>query len=68
MTADAEWRCEFCFQEHRTLYEGWFYAVETNEWNKGTASAGLLQLKRGCKTCVNLAIESGQAKAKELIE
>ena len=68
MTADAEWRCEFCFQEHRTLYEGWFYAVETNKWNKGTVSAGLLQLKRGCKSCVNTLIESGRAKSEELIK
>lgn len=68
MTANAEWRCDFCHEEQRTLYEGWFYAVPTNEWNQGTATAGLLQLMRGCKTCVNEQIKSGRAKAKELIE
>lgn len=65
MMADAEWLCDFCRKEQRTLYEGWFYAIEKNEWNHGTASAGLLQLKRGCKSCVNKAIESGMAKCKE---
>jgi hypothetical protein len=47
--------CEFCFTTESPLYEGWFKAVATNEWNKGTATDGLMQLRVSCAECAKRA-------------
>lgn len=51
-------RCEFCGDPDCELYEGWFKAVETNWFNKGTATDGLIQNRIACKTC---SIERGKS-------
>lgn len=55
--------CEFCRQPKDTLYEGWFRQPQ-HEFNKGTASAGLIQLRIVCRPCLELAISEGMACAK----
>jgi hypothetical protein len=67
MNDPNDFRCEFCLRETNTLYEGWFYTDQKlNPWAEGTASAGLMQIRRGCKTCVNKAIELGLCKAEKV--
>jgi len=47
-------KCEFCGASHDDveLYEGWFYAVERDNWvAKGTATYGLMQRRIACKEC-----------------
>lgn len=58
--------CDFCGEDRDVLYEGWFRTQAAfNPFAKGTASAGLLQLRRTCKECTQKAIDSGIACAKE---
>lgn len=64
---NTDWLCDFCNKEQQTLYEGWFRAVPTNEWNVGTATASLIQQYRVCRACMQQAIENGRACAKEII-
>jgi hypothetical protein len=59
-----DFKCDFCNTPQDTLFEGWFKAVKENEWNAGTATTGLLQKRRGCRYCVQKAIDSGLTKAK----
>lgn len=47
---DADELCEFC-QKERAMYEVWL-RPQRNWVNEGTASAGLLQLRQVCKTCL----------------
>ena len=59
-----EFVCEFCNQEQDTLYEGWFRSSAAfNPFAKGTASAGLIQLRRVCRDCANKAVKNGVACA-----
>jgi hypothetical protein len=63
----ADFVCEFCRQEQKTLYEGWFRtAAAFNPYAKGTASAGLLQLRRACNRCAEEAVRNGVACATEV--
>jgi len=44
--------CESCGRKETILYEGWFRANSAlNPLAKGTASAGLLQIRKLCKEC-----------------
>jgi hypothetical protein len=62
-----DFACEFCGTIQNTLYEGWFRTPAAfNEFAQGTASAGLLQLRRVCKKCCQQAIKNMVAVAKEL--
>lgn len=57
---DSEFKCDSCHQPTNTLYEGYFYATaKLNPFAQGTASAGLLQLRRLCKQCVDQYKELG---------
>lgn len=67
MEFEDDWKCDFCHKPQHTLYEGWFYTSEKlNPWAQGTPSAGLMQMRRGCKFCVNQAIELGLSKADKI--
>lgn len=60
-------KCEFCIEEPDILYEGWFRNGQSfNPFAKGTVSAGLLQLRRACKKCMQKAIDSGLSVAKSI--
>lgn len=59
--------CDSCKASPDTLYEGWFRsAAALNPFAVGTASAGVIQYKRVCKCCLDAAIKSGLACAKEV--
>jgi len=59
--------CDFCREDCDVLYEGWFYTNQKlNPYAKGTASAGLMQRRVGCKTCVNKMIDLGLSKAEKI--
>jgi len=58
-------RCEFCKISPAVL-EGYFYAVAENFVTKGTATAGLLQLRKVCKFCAEEAIACGRTPAKTI--
>lgn len=63
----GEFNCEFCKKEHNVLYEGWFYTeAKFHPYAAGTASAGLIQLRKACYDCTQEAIASGVACAKEI--
>lgn len=62
-----DFRCDFCNQEQETLYEGWFRtSAAFNPCAEGTASAGLIQLRRVCHNCAKKAIDSGVACANKM--
>jgi len=57
--------CDVCGSEEDTLYEGYFKSsAATNPWAAGTASAGLLQLKRVCEHCLE-QLRPGSSAAEE---
>lgn len=48
-------KCDFCGKEFDVLYQGWFSNSEKyNPWAKGTATAGLMQMARGCRECCEI--------------
>lgn len=64
-----DFRCEFCLEEQETLYEGWFKHEHHNkEFFSGTATSGLIQRRRACKSCATKLIDNGTACATELPE
>ena len=55
--------CEFCNKESDLLFEGWFYTqARNNPYARGTASAGLMQLRIACKDCVQKGIDAGMTQ------
>lgn len=60
--------CEFCnTNKPYTFYEAWFYTeVRNNPYAKGTASAGLMQLRIACKECLQEAIDNDMTPVKEI--
>lgn len=63
----SDFRCEFCHKEQDTLYEGWFYTKAKHDpFAQGTASAGLMQKRRACKECTELAILNKMTQATEI--
>lgn len=61
-----EFICDFCRKEQDVLYEGWFRTnAAFNPYAKGTASSGLLQLRRCCKICLKEAIKNNVSLASE---
>ena len=59
--------CSFCGEPQETMYEGWFYTeAKLNPFAQGTASAGLMQRRCGCKLCVNSAIDAGLSQASRI--
>lgn len=59
-------KCEFC-RKNVAQVEGYFYtAAKNNPFAQGTAAAGLLQLRKACRSCAQRAIDSGMTPAKEL--
>jgi hypothetical protein len=62
-----DFRCECCKKEVNTLYEGWFKAIRPGNWiTDGTATAGLIQLRRVCQLCFYKLRDAGMAKATKL--
>lgn len=62
-----QFACEFCGKPQLELYEGWFRtAAAKNPYAAGTASAGVIQLRRACRSCAKLLIDSGMACAESL--
>lgn len=61
----SDFICDNCEDDTQNiLYEGWFRTVAAlNPFAKGTASAGLLQIRRLCEKCVKEFKERGLACA-----
>jgi len=60
-------KCDFCNTDTDILYEGYFRTSAIfNPYAKGTASEGIIQLRRACKDCTKIAIDTGLACAKSL--
>lgn len=63
---NKEWCCPECWdRDMDMMQEGWFYtSARNNPFFQGTASAGLMQLKTMCESCVedykNAGLWAGQ--------
>lgn len=60
-------KCEVCgdtpWDKNEDLYETFLPAASLNQWNVGTATAGLLRSTVACKPCID-RVRSVREKAK----